>query len=58
MEYTIVTDKSSNKLIELVNQYIKEGWKPIGGICVFTTEAVINKRKAKIFSCYQAMIKE
>lgn len=34
MEYNIISATSPKELIEEVNKAIKEGWKPIGGICV------------------------
>jgi hypothetical protein len=32
MEYTIIEEHTVAKLIKLVNQFIAEGWKPLGGM--------------------------
>ena len=58
MEYNIFSrmgqtfGQAQSALLNDVNDDIKEGWKPIGGICL--TQDIITKR------CYasQAMIKE
>ena len=33
MEYTVLLQASMKLLIDEVNEYIKQGWKPQGGIC-------------------------
>lgn len=55
MEYNIISDKSSNRLIELVNEQIQQGWQPIGGVCVIAVDTVLEGQPVKIFQCYQAM---
>ena len=57
MKYTILFDKSSEVLIRLVNENIKMGWLPLGGVCVSTTDTVIDGVPVKVFLCYQAMTK-
>ena len=32
VEYMNVSASNTNKLVELVNQKISEGWQPIGGV--------------------------
>jgi hypothetical protein len=34
MEYTIVWAAYTEELIPKVNELIKAGWKPLGGICI------------------------
>jgi hypothetical protein len=34
MEYTVVSKTSSFDLIEAVNELIRKGWTPLGGIAV------------------------
>jgi membrane protease subunit (stomatin/prohibitin family) len=43
--YVLVVGSSALELAKKVNEMIKEGWKPIGGVAVDNV-------------CYQAMIKE
>ncbi len=43
--YKLVIGTSSEELARKVNELIKEGWKPIGGVAVDNV-------------CYQAMIKD
>jgi hypothetical protein len=51
MEYTIVGDGKMDRLISKVNELIRQGWKPIGGIALDT-------RAAGIGGFYQAMARE
>jgi len=46
MQYTIVAGKTAAELIEHVNEHIKLGWKPLGGLM------------KSDYYFYQAMIKE
>lgn len=32
MEYRVLMDNSLQKIVEKVNQAIKDGWKPLGGV--------------------------
>lgn len=50
MEYTVVTTKKLEELIEKVNFLIKDGWSPQGGICESASQGALD--------FYQAMIKE
>lgn len=34
MEYTVIEDFELEQLIKHVNEHIKEGWKPLGGVVV------------------------
>lgn len=34
MDYTVVWEKELSKLIQSVQEYLKSGWKPQGGIAV------------------------
>ena len=51
MEYTVIFNEKLEKLINQVNQALKSGWRPLGGIAV-TNEGLI------FFYYYQAMVKE
>lgn len=62
-EYVIVTANSSIDLEDIVSGMIKDGWQPLGGVCVVTT-AVTNTNKApgkKVVTVlgdfYQAMVR-
>ena len=47
--YTVVEEYDLQKLIIKVNEMIKEGWKPIGGVCAYS----------HVCDCYlQTMIKD
>ena len=35
MEYIVVSDSNLKKFINKVNEMIGEGWRPVGGICIF-----------------------
>ena len=37
MEYTIISESSQQRLIEAVNNKIKQGFKPQGGVMVYNT---------------------
>jgi hypothetical protein len=51
MEYTVIFNEKLEKLINQVNQALKSGWRPLGGIAV-TNEGLI------FFYYYQAMVRE
>jgi hypothetical protein len=38
-EYTIVSAGRPNELITEVNQRIKDGWTPLGGVCAYVVDA-------------------
>lgn len=50
MIYQIVESNKTENLVEYVNNYIRGGWEPLGGICVDTTNGSV--------FYYQAMIKK
>lgn len=62
MEYICVHGSTPEKLTEAVNQRITEGFKPLGGVAVSTTEAVIPTSGGHSITntrwIVQAMIKE
>jgi hypothetical protein len=37
MEYTVIKHDSIEALIEVVNEYIQDGWKPLGGVAISTS---------------------
>ena len=47
MQYTILVTRDLQELIEKVNEHIKVGWKPQGGVCITADDYY-----------YQAMIEE
>jgi hypothetical protein len=49
MEYEVVAEESLDDLLSIVRDFIAEGWKPTGGICV-----VVGKEFTYF---YQAMIR-
>ncbi len=49
MEYIVLKSTKIEGIVEIVNKYIKEGWKPQGGICESGTEGYL---------FFQAMTKE
>ncbi len=50
MDYIIVESVGMEKLVAKVNEYIKKGWKPIGGVAVGVSSGP--------WWYFQAMIKE
>ncbi len=34
MQYTILKQHDSDRLVEEVSKYLQEGWKPLGGVVV------------------------
>lgn len=56
MEYNILTGNSSSELIEAVNKAIKQGWEPIGGVCVIVAQYAAPGEKGYTFH-QQAMIR-
>jgi hypothetical protein len=38
MDYKVITSSSPEQLTTRVNEYIKEGWKPVGGHSVVETK--------------------
>jgi hypothetical protein len=40
MQYTILGAVSLPRLSELVNKYMHEGWKPLGGVALGTYEEI------------------
>jgi len=53
MEYTVVEEHDRDELVRKVENLIKQGWKPLGGIAVSTVAPVLGYH---IFC--QALIKE
>ena len=53
MEYTVVQKRNHDELISDVEELIKQGWKPLGGIAIATIAPMLD-----IFVFCQAMIKE
>jgi hypothetical protein len=52
MEYKILeADGEAQKLEEMVNSHIADGWEPIGGLCV------VNSHSLNTWWYYQAMIR-
>ena len=51
MEYIVLKDSGIEELISLVNQFIADGWKPVGGI---STGDIMGSSNYYL----QAMIKE
>ena len=49
MHYTLVYDNVPELLVDKVNQLIKKGWQPLGGL------AISQHEEGNVF--YQAMIK-
>lgn len=52
MEYSIVQAYTEKGLVELVNELIKEGWRPVGGV------SSIYIAEYRGYEFYQALIKE
>ncbi len=51
MSYTVITEQSIDDLISEVNEFIRKGYKPVGGI------AILHKgENYKVF--YQSMTKQ
>lgn len=42
-EYTIVIGISPTELVTKVNEHIKQGWQPIGGVCIATAKTLGDK---------------
>lgn len=53
MSYIVVTAGSQQGIIDAVNERIRDGWVPLGGVCV---ESLVF-RGAKEMSYHQAMTK-
>ncbi len=53
MEYTILKASTMPDLEKKVNDYIKKGWRPQGGITI-----QLNIQFHNVEYCYQPMIKE
>jgi hypothetical protein len=53
MEYTLVQNRNHEELIRQVEELIKQGWKPLGGIAIAIIAPMLD-----IFMYCQAMIKE
>lgn len=53
MSYIVITAGSQQGIIDAVNERIKDGWVPLGGICV---ESLVY-RGSKEMSYHQAMTK-
>jgi hypothetical protein len=41
MEYKVVSAENIDKLQRLVNESIREGWQPLGGVCAWTNGALL-----------------
>ncbi len=50
-EYTLVIDGTFTRFIERVNEYIRDGWQPLGGVAVGTMSGYVNQ-------LVQAMVRE
>lgn len=54
MEYTVLINKDLDELIIQVNQHIKKGWEPLGGVA----DGSLNQGDFVLVESYsQAMIK-
>jgi len=58
MKYQIVTATGIENLQPIVNDWIRQGWEPLGGICVAPTTIINSSGPSAIaMFAYQAMIK-
>lgn len=57
MEYTIIFEVKIKKMIAQVNKYISEGWEPLGGISLTTSNTVLKGERVVVTSYCQAMTK-
>lgn len=62
MEYTIIrayagSYRVDEHLEKMVNEFIKKGWKPLGGISIVKSMSTAEV-PFEVFIIYQAMIKE
>lgn len=53
-EYTIVVASAPQQLIQLVNEKIKEGWQPFGGVTIASVQPL---KDATTTVSIQAMVK-
>ena len=56
-EYIIVRDCCADGLSHKVNDKIKEGWKPQGGVC-YVESLCFQDRDCDLLTYTQAMVKE
>ena len=52
MEYTVVSVVEIDFLVNRVNDFIKRGWKPLGGV------SVTKQGRGELLVYHQAMVKE
>ena len=58
MEYSVIIGNEITEIVEKVNESIKEGWKPLGGIVV---DNEVNGDSSDIYTTgqyLQSMVKE
>ena len=56
-EYQIITAYQSNDLENRINDEIKDGWTPLGGIVITSLSPVLVKKFEAYFYFAQAMVK-
>ena len=56
MQYFIVKSGDTQKVVTRVNDYIKEGWKPQGGISISMTRSTIGNYMSYEYA--QAIVRE
>jgi hypothetical protein len=49
MEYKIVTAKTTGELERRVNEYIREGWQPLGGVCAWSGGMMVMQARLQSF---------
>ena len=50
-EYRTLGDEVPSKLDEEVNKGIKEGWQPLGGVCIDSKSGVLLQAMVKYEQC-------
>ena len=53
MRYRIIEAKDTEGLEQDVNEHIRDGWRPLGGLCVVNSQA-----NTYAWWFYQAMVRE
>ena len=57
-EYDVITTSTEAELIKLVNERIKEGWRPLGGINTYVWSNEKDGATKNIFGrCQQAIVR-
>lgn len=58
MKYVVLSDWTPERLVELVNNAIADGWEPQGGLCFVQTQSFATGSDDRLEGrFYQAMIK-